>query len=46
MAGTVLENLSNRKLFVLTSTLLICQVVCFLIGGLVGEYLIYMIKNA
>ncbi|ODN05286.1 Protein wntless [Orchesella cincta] len=36
MAGTVLENLSGRKLFVLTSILVICQIVCFLIGGLIA----------
>ena len=38
MAGAVVENLSNRKLFVLISILLIFQIVCFLLGGLVGEY--------
>ncbi|CAG4939684.1 unnamed protein product [Colias eurytheme] len=36
MTGTVLENLSGRKLAVLISFLLLCQVVCFLIGGLVA----------
>ncbi|CAK1543372.1 unnamed protein product [Leptosia nina] len=36
MAGTVLENLSSRKLAVLISFLLACQAICFLIGGLVA----------
>lgn len=36
MAGTILENLSGKKLSILVGTLLICQLVCFLIGGLVG----------
>lgn len=34
MPGTVLENLSGRKLSILVGILLICQVVCFLVGGL------------
>lgn len=37
MAGTILENLSGRKLTVLVATLLMLQVLCFLIGGLVGK---------
>lgn len=37
MAGTILENLSGRKLSILVSTLLVCQVVCFLVGGLIGN---------
>lgn len=36
MAGAILENLSGRKLSVLISVLLICQAVCFLIGGLIA----------
>lgn len=36
MPGAILENLSGRKLAVLISLLLICQVICFLIGGLVA----------
>ena len=36
MPGAILENLSGRKLAVLISLLLVCQVVCFLIGGLVA----------
>ncbi|KAF6216157.1 hypothetical protein GE061_000496 [Apolygus lucorum] len=36
MTGTVLENLSGRKLAVLVSFFLICQIVCFLIGGLIA----------
>ncbi|CAG9131634.1 unnamed protein product [Plutella xylostella] len=36
MTGTIIENLSGRKLAVLVSFLLLCQVACFLIGGLVA----------
>lgn len=41
MAGTILENLSGRKLAYLVSTLLICQIICFLIGGLIGKYTVF-----
>ncbi|XP_017774107.1 PREDICTED: protein wntless-like [Nicrophorus vespilloides] len=34
MPGTILENLSGRKLSVLVAVFLIGQVICFLIGGL------------
>lgn len=37
MQGTIIENLSGKKLFVLVVLLIIAQVVCFLIGGLIGE---------
>lgn len=37
MAGTILENLSGKKLSILVGTLLVCQVICFLIGGLIGK---------
>ncbi|KAF5291570.1 hypothetical protein FQR65_LT01883 [Abscondita terminalis] len=36
MPGTILENLSGRKLSILVSILLICQVTCFLIGGFIA----------
>lgn len=36
MTGTIIENLSGRKLAVLVTALLLCQVTCFLIGGLVA----------
>lgn len=36
MQGAVLENLSGKKLAVLVSFLLLCQITCFLIGGLVA----------
>ncbi|XP_053618611.1 protein wntless [Plodia interpunctella] len=36
MSGTIIENLSGRKLAVLVSFLLLCQLTCFLIGGLVA----------
>lgn len=32
MPGTILENLSGRKLSVLVSILLVCQLTCFLVG--------------
>ncbi|XP_017059930.1 protein wntless isoform X1 [Drosophila ficusphila] len=34
MSGTILENLSGRKLSILVASLLLCQVLCFLLGGL------------
>lgn len=34
MSGTILENLSGRKLSILVGCLLLCQVGCFLLGGL------------
>lgn len=37
MAGTVLENLSGLKLSILVGAFLLCQVICFLIGGLIGK---------
>ena len=37
MSGTVLENLSGKKLSVLVFCFLLCQVACFLIGGLIGK---------
>ncbi|KAG4072009.1 hypothetical protein HA402_010946 [Bradysia odoriphaga] len=36
MTGTILENLSTKKLTILVVSLLICQFVCFLIGGLIA----------
>lgn len=36
MPGAIVENLSGRKLSILMSILLICQVFCFLIGGLIA----------
>lgn len=36
MTGTIIENMSGRKLAVLVTFLLLCQVTCFLIGGLVA----------
>jgi hypothetical protein len=41
MSGTILENLSGKKLTILVSFLVVCQLVCFLIGGLVGESLFF-----
>lgn len=36
MPGAIVENLSGRKLIVLVTILLICQISCFLIGGLIA----------
>ncbi|KAK2589041.1 hypothetical protein KPH14_001881 [Odynerus spinipes] len=36
MQGTIIENLSGKKLSVLVILLIIAQVVCFLIGGLIA----------
>ncbi|XP_055690436.1 protein wntless [Lutzomyia longipalpis] len=36
MSGAVIENLSGRKLTVVVSCLLLAQLVCFLIGGLIA----------
>ncbi|XP_046405904.1 protein wntless [Ischnura elegans] len=36
MPGAILENLSGRKLAILVSILIICQIACFLIGGLIA----------
>uniref|UniRef100_T1IN05 Protein wntless n=1 Tax=Strigamia maritima TaxID=126957 RepID=T1IN05_STRMM len=36
MGGVIIENLSGRKLSVLVTSLLLCQIVCFLIGGLIA----------
>ncbi|XP_060816966.1 protein wntless [Bombus pascuorum] len=36
MQGTIIENLSGRKLSVLVILLVIAQIVCFLIGGLIA----------
>lgn len=36
MAGSILENLSGRKLAVLVGIILLCQLVCFLIGGCIA----------
>lgn len=37
MAGTILENLSNRKLFVVLSTILVIQIISFFIGAFIGK---------
>lgn len=36
MPGAIVENLSGRKLGILMTILLICQIICFLIGGLIA----------
>lgn len=36
MTGTIIENLSGRKLAILVAWLLACQVACFLLGGLIA----------
>ena len=47
--GTILENLSGKKLSILVSTLLLMQLTCFLIGGLIGKiikkvFLLYLFE--
>ncbi|XP_047493046.1 protein wntless-like isoform X1 [Penaeus chinensis] len=36
MAGAIIENLSGRKLGILIGFLMICQIACFLVGGLIA----------
>lgn len=36
MAGAIIENLSGRKLGILIGFLMICQFLCFLVGGLIA----------
>lgn len=43
MTGTILENLSTKKLSILVASLLVCQFICFLIGGLIGTYFVFHI---
>ena len=38
MAGTILENLSNRKLFVVIGIIFFIQFLAFIIGGFIGEF--------
>ncbi|KAH8339503.1 hypothetical protein KR074_010786 [Drosophila pseudoananassae] len=38
MSGTILENLSRLKLSILVASLLLCQVFCFLLGGLYAPF--------
>lgn len=38
--GVILENLSGKKLFVLVLVLFICQIGCFLLGGLIGTFVV------
>ena len=37
MAGSIIENLSGRKLAILIGFLSVCQLACFLVGGLIGK---------
>lgn len=36
MAGAIIENLSGKKLGILIGFLMVCQFVCFLVGGLIA----------
>lgn len=38
MPGTILENLSNRKLIVVLSIIFLIQTISFLIGAFIGKY--------
>jgi hypothetical protein len=33
MAGAIIENMSGRKLAMIGSVLILCQIVCFLVGA-------------
>lgn len=41
MAGTVVENLSNRKLFYIMAVLLVTQIAFFLVGAWYGRLFSY-----
>lgn len=38
MAGAIIENMSTKKLCLMGGILLVCQVLAFLVGGLIGEF--------
>uniref|UniRef100_A0A452HZH0 Wntless GOLD domain-containing protein n=1 Tax=Gopherus agassizii TaxID=38772 RepID=A0A452HZH0_9SAUR len=44
MAGAVTENMSTKKLCIVGRILLISQVIAFLVGGLMGNCALYVIK--
>lgn len=46
MAGAIIENLSGRKLGILIVFLMSCQVVCFLVGALIGEGTLGITRNS
>ena len=45
MAGVVLETLSNRKLFAFGIVLLLVQLGFFLIGGLIGNFITFALRQ-
>jgi hypothetical protein len=34
MAGAIIENMSGRKLAMIGSVLILCQIICFLVGAI------------
>ena len=38
MSGTIIEHLSNRKIVVVISIILIIQIISFLVGAFIGEH--------
>ena len=38
MSGTILENLSNKKLSIVLSIILVIQLISFFIGAFIGMY--------
>ena len=41
MAGAILENLSTKKLSVFVAALVVLQIACFLLGGLIGKFSVH-----
>lgn len=37
--GSILENLSGRKLAIIVSVVLFIQLLCFLLGGVIGKWM-------
>jgi hypothetical protein len=36
MAGAIIENMSGRKLTIIGSVLVLCQIICFLVGAILS----------
>lgn len=41
MAGAIIENMSTKKLVIVGVILLLFQAFSFMVGGLIGEWLLY-----
>lgn len=42
MAGAIIENMSTKKLVIVGVTLLLFQVLAFMVGGLIGKFGFYL----